>query len=82
MSAVVVPRKGIESFMNDVRVKLVLASASPRRLALLDQVDLAPDLMHPTDIDEEPKKRQPCSLARFVLLLLLLLLLQVARESA
>lgn len=44
--------------MNDVRVKLVLASASPRRLALLDQVDLTPDLMHPTDIDEEPKKRE------------------------
>ena len=44
--------------MNDARVKLVLASASPRRLALLDQVDLAPDLLFPADIDETPKKRE------------------------
>lgn len=44
--------------MNDARVKLVLASASPRRLALLDQVDLVPDLLYPADIDETPKKRE------------------------
>lgn len=40
------------------RVKLVLASASPRRLTLLDRVGLAPDLLNPTDIDETPRKRE------------------------
>jgi septum formation protein len=39
-------------------LKLVLASASPRRLQLLDQVGLQPDLMNPTDIDETPKRRE------------------------
>jgi septum formation protein len=38
--------------------KLVLASASPRRLQLLDQVGLKPDLLNPTDIDETPKPRE------------------------
>jgi septum formation protein len=36
------------------RAKLVLASASPRRLALLERVGLSPDLLCPTDIDETP----------------------------
>ena len=50
--------------MNDARVKLVLASASPRRLALLGQVDLEPDLLYPADIDETPKRREtPRSIA-------------------
>jgi septum formation protein len=40
------------------RVKLVLASASPRRLMLLERVGLAPDLLNPTDIDETPSKRE------------------------
>jgi septum formation protein len=44
--------------MTAERVKLVLASASPRRLALLERVGLAPDLLSPTDIDETPKKRE------------------------
>ncbi len=44
--------------MADTRVKLVLASASPRRLTLLERVGLAPDLLNPTDIDETPKKRE------------------------
>jgi septum formation protein len=39
-------------------VKLVLASASPRRLALLDQAGIVPDLLNPADIDETPKKRE------------------------
>ncbi len=39
-------------------VKLVLASASPRRLMLLERVGLIPDLLNPTDIDETPKKRE------------------------
>ena len=44
--------------MADKRVKLVLASASPRRLTLLDRVGLTPDLLNPTDIDETPLKRE------------------------
>ena len=39
-------------------VKLVLASASPRRLALLERVGLSPDLLNPADVDETPKKRE------------------------
>jgi septum formation protein len=39
-------------------VKLVLASASPRRVTLLSRVGLAPDLLNPTDIDEVPLKRE------------------------
>jgi septum formation protein len=42
----------------DSRVKLVLASASPRRLMLLERVGLTPDLLNPTDIDETPSKRE------------------------
>jgi septum formation protein len=38
------------------RVKLVLASASPRRLALLERVGIAPDLLSPADIDETPER--------------------------
>ncbi|MDE2445302.1 MAG: septum formation protein Maf [Alphaproteobacteria bacterium] len=38
--------------------KLVLASASPRRLALLDRIGLAPDLLNPADVDETPLKRE------------------------
>ncbi len=38
--------------------KLVLASASPRRLALLRQAGLQPDLLNPADIDETPRKRE------------------------
>ncbi len=44
--------------MADRTVKLVLASASPRRLALLEQAGIAPDLLNPTDIDETPAKRE------------------------
>jgi len=44
--------------MTEARVKLVLASASPRRLALLEQVGLRPDLLMPADIDETPLKRE------------------------
>jgi septum formation protein len=39
-------------------VKLVLASASPRRLQLLERVGLVPDLLNPADIDEIPHKRE------------------------
>lgn len=36
------------------KTKLVLASASPRRLALLRQIGVFPDHLHPADIDETP----------------------------
>jgi septum formation protein len=38
--------------------RLVLASASPRRLALLAQIGLTPDRVHPTEIDETPLPRE------------------------
>ena len=44
--------------MTDSSAKLVLASASPRRLALLDQAGLVPDLLNPADVDETPRKRE------------------------
>lgn len=44
--------------MTEEKVKLVLASASPRRLALLEQVSLRPDLIYPVDVDEEPRRRE------------------------
>ena len=40
------------------RPKLVLASASPRRLALLEQIGFEPDALIPADIDETPKKNE------------------------
>lgn len=44
--------------------KLILASASPRRLALLRQIGIEPDALLPADIDEVPKKGEsPRSLA-------------------
>jgi septum formation protein len=44
--------------VGDTPAKLVLASASPRRLSLLDRIGLAPDLMNPADVDETPLKRE------------------------
>jgi septum formation protein len=38
------------------RPKLVLASASPRRLMLLDQAGIKPDALRPASIDETPRK--------------------------
>jgi len=44
---------------------LVLASASPRRLALLEQVGIEPTALRPASIDETPKKSErPRSLAQ------------------
>lgn len=37
---------------------LTLASASPRRLALLAQIGIVPDRVTPTDIDEAPRARE------------------------
>jgi septum formation protein len=40
------------------RPKLVLASASPRRLALMQQVGLDPDALVPADLDETPGRNE------------------------
>jgi septum formation protein len=40
----------------DVRPKLVLASASPRRVALLAQIGFEPDAFRPASLDETPHK--------------------------
>lgn len=39
-----------------MKAKLILASASPRRLELLEQVGIVPDDVDAADIDETPKK--------------------------
>jgi septum formation protein len=47
------------------RPKLILASGSPRRLALLQQAGLEPDALLPADVDETPLKAEsPKDLAR------------------
>ena len=52
------PQKGAR------KQKVILASASPRRLALLQQIGIEPVAMLPADIDEVPKKGEsPRSLA-------------------
>jgi septum formation protein len=38
--------------------RLILASASPRRLELLRQIGIEPNEIIPTDIDETPRKRE------------------------
>jgi septum formation protein len=44
---------------------LVLASASPRRLDLLNQIGLPPDITDPPTVDENPRRReQPQKLAK------------------
>ncbi len=40
------------------RGQIVLASASPRRLALLEQVGIVPDALRPATIDETPAKAE------------------------
>ena len=42
--------------MTSEKQKLILASASPRRLALLVQIGIEPDAVRPADLDEEPQK--------------------------
>jgi len=50
--------------MKDSLSHLILASASPRRLALLEQMGLRPEILVPTEIDETPNRRElPRSLA-------------------
>jgi len=43
----------------DQRPHLVLASASPRRLALLAQIGVEPDAILPSEIDETPRPGEP-----------------------
>jgi septum formation protein len=42
-----------------VPTTLILASASPRRLDLLRQIGIEPDLVDPAEIDETPLKAEP-----------------------
>jgi septum formation protein len=47
------------------RIRLILASGSPRRLQLLGQIGIEPDRLMPVNIDESPKKNElPRNLAR------------------
>ena len=41
---------------DSVRARLILASASPRRLALLAQIGVRPDAVMTADLDEAPRK--------------------------
>ena len=51
--------------MKSRRPKLVLASASPRRLDLLAQIGIVPDQVLATDIDETPRRGElPADYAR------------------
>jgi septum formation protein len=51
--------------MNSVKPKLVLASASPRRLDLLAQIGIVPDQVLATEIDETPHRSElPAAYAR------------------
>ncbi len=53
--------------MSDIltRPRLVLASGSPRRLALLAQIGVEPDAIIPADIEETPRRNEsPRALAR------------------
>lgn len=38
--------------------RLILASASPRRLEMLARIGITPDAIHSTDIDETPRPRE------------------------
>lgn len=44
--------------MADTRPRLILGSASPRRLELLAQIGIVPDALRPADIDETPRKAE------------------------
>lgn len=43
---------------NTDRKLLVLASGSPRRLALLEQIGIKPDVLLPANVDESPEKNE------------------------
>jgi septum formation protein len=57
--------RGAQGKKVSLRHRLVLASSSPRRLALLEQVGIEPYALRPASIDETPKKgERPRSLAQ------------------
>ena len=43
---------------DNLRPKLVLASASPRRLSLLEQIGMVPDRLEPAYVDEAPQRME------------------------
>lgn len=45
--------------MADTPPRLILGSASPRRLELLAQIGIVPDALRPADINETPRKAEP-----------------------
>jgi septum formation protein len=60
-----VPKSDRTPHRTSLRHRLVLASASPRRLALLEQVGIEPYALRPASIDETPKRgERPRSLAQ------------------
>ena len=44
--------------MSTITKGLVLASASPRRLELLQKVNIIPEIVQAAEIDETPKKKK------------------------
>ena len=53
------PRPDLDaSGVSGVRPRLVLGSASPRRLELLGQIGIRPDAVMPADIDETPCRQE------------------------
>ena len=44
--------------MSTITKGLVLASASPRRLELLQKVNIIPEIVQAAEIDETPKKKE------------------------
>jgi septum formation protein len=54
----VLAKQQAQSKKSAERPKLVLASASPRRLALLDQIGVTPDALRPASIDEAPRRAE------------------------
>jgi len=47
--------------MEGGKMRLILASASPRRLELLAQIGVTPDEVIPADIDETPQRDEPAT---------------------
>ncbi len=63
--------------------KLVLASGSPRRLALLGQAGITPDFLQPSEIDEKPMRfEMPRSLAKRLARTKAEVAIRIARRSA
>ena len=54
----VLARQRPQSKKSPERPKLVLASASPRRLALLAQIGIEPDALRPASVDETPRRAE------------------------